>query len=81
MDACEGGMPNAEPCVPIPFDGVDGNLVLDPKFVDALANDWQLQATSPAIDSGADWLEDLDGSQSDMGVYGGAFAPESIDGL
>ncbi|MEE2780472.1 MAG: right-handed parallel beta-helix repeat-containing protein [Myxococcota bacterium] len=80
VDACEGGMPNTEPCVPIPFDGVDGNLVLDPLFVDASANDWHLQASSPAIDAGVDWLEDLDGTQSDMGVYGASLAPESIDG-
>lgn len=80
VDACEGGSPNGEPCTPIPFDGVEGNLSLDPMLTDLLTNDWHLMPGSPAIDAGADWLDDLDGSRSDMGVYGGPFAPDSIDG-
>lgn len=46
---------------------------IDPKFVDAINMDYQLQAGSPAINAGSPLIGDLDpdGSRNDIGVYGG----------
>lgn len=62
-----------------PDPGGTGNLVGDPRFVDAGAGNYRLQAISPCIDAGDDgavsWDEDLDGNQRivygavDMGAY------------
>ena len=62
-----------------PDPGGTGNTTNDPKFVDAAAGDYRLQAASPCIDAGDDsavsWSEDLDGNQRmvygavDMGAY------------
>ena len=56
------------------------NLHVDPMFVSASdaasyeTNDYHLQVGSPAIDAGSPVYSDLDGSQSDMGAYGGPYA-------
>ncbi len=51
--------------------GANGNVIGDPLFVDALAGDFHLSGGSPAIDAGDPAVLDLDGSRSDMGLYGG----------
>ncbi len=51
--------------------GTDGNLSVDPAFVDVDAGDLRLDAGSPCIDAGSPALSDPDGSRSDMGAYGG----------
>jgi hypothetical protein len=61
-----------------PFIG-DSNVFADPMFVkDTLPNpqldfDYHLQAYSPAIDAGNPAILDVDGSRSDIGMYGGPF--------
>ncbi|MHA2641677.1 MAG: right-handed parallel beta-helix repeat-containing protein [bacterium JZ-2024 1] len=52
--------------------GSNGNLSADPLF--ASENDFRLRPGSPGIDGGREDLLDLDGTRSDMGAYGGAFA-------
>ncbi len=55
------------------------DIIADPMFVNATAYtpppptkyDYHLQYGSPAIDAGAPWLLDADGSRSDIGVFGG----------
>jgi hypothetical protein len=79
FDVCTGGYPNTEPCETIEFVGENGNLSEDPLFMGA--NDFHLQAGSPAIDSGDPSIEDKDETPSDMGVYGGTLAPEKLPGL
>ncbi|MCZ7610794.1 MAG: hypothetical protein M5U17_11585 [Ignavibacterium sp.] len=57
----------------------DSDIVADPMFVNdtiPTANsvyDFHLQAYSPAIDKGDPNILDLDGSRSDIGMYGGPF--------
>lgn len=57
----------------------DSDRVADPMFVkDTLPNaeldfDYHLQAFSPAIDKGDPNILDLDGTRSDIGMYGGPF--------
>lgn len=65
------------------FDPADGNLDADPRFVDADAGNYRLQATSPCVNAGMnepDWMldaVDLDGNpridrisgQVDIGAY------------
>ncbi|HRO64968.1 MAG TPA: right-handed parallel beta-helix repeat-containing protein, partial [Candidatus Dojkabacteria bacterium] len=51
------------------------SLHADPKFVSA--TNFALQAGSPAIDAGDPNIKDLNGSRSDLGVYGG---PNSCPG-
>jgi predicted outer membrane repeat protein len=64
--------------------GTDGNLSSDPLFqiysVDGVeSNDnLHLQTSSPCIDAGWPTLKDLDGSNSDMGAFGGP-APRVFD--
>ncbi|GEM_PF-4352988 len=59
------------------FDGVsdptgsDGNVAVDPGFVDDEARDFTLQGGSELVDAGDPAIEDADGSRSDMGAYGG----------
>ena len=52
-----------------------GNINMDPKFSNALDNDFRLWWDSPCIDSGDpdDQYDDIDGTRNDMGVYGGPF--------
>ncbi len=54
--------------------GINGNISVDPLFCD---NDslFILSSDSPCIDAGAADLKDADGSPSDLGMYGGPFAP------
>jgi hypothetical protein len=49
--------------------GINGNLNIDPKFVGD--GDFHLQPGSPAINAGDSTLYDIDGSVSDIGLYGG----------
>jgi hypothetical protein len=56
--------------------GTDGNLSVDPMFLDTTALDpfdWDLHLDplSPLVDAGDPTLLDPDGSPSDMGVFGG----------
>jgi len=55
--------------------GINGNISLNPIFCD---NDslFFLASDSPCIDSGSDEFSDIDGSFSDMGMYGG---PDAIE--
>ncbi|MEO0184933.1 MAG: right-handed parallel beta-helix repeat-containing protein [candidate division WOR-3 bacterium] len=48
--------------------GINGNISVDPKF-DGMT--FILKKDSPCIDSGDTLIIDLDGSRSDMGMYGG----------
>jgi hypothetical protein len=81
FDACSGGYPEGDPCQPLDFDGVDGNVIADPAFVDMAQNDWHLGPGSAALDTGAAWMDDNDGSPCDMGLYGGPDAPDQpVDG-
>jgi len=59
--------------------GADGNLAVDPGFLDLGASralDWDLHlaTTSALIDAGDPAVHDPDGSTSDMGAFGGAYA-------
>ena len=56
------------------------DIIANPMFVNATEHqlyppvtefDYHLQYGSPAIDAGAPWLLDADGSRSDIGVFGG----------
>ena len=59
--------------------GADGNISADPLFVnftdddDSSDDDLHLDGGSPAVDAGspASAFNDADGSQNDMGAYGG----------
>ena len=61
--------------------GVGGNISADPAFSGAgttwLGSDFQLDASSPAVNAGnpAAAYNDVDGSRNDMGAYGG---PEAV---
>ena len=52
---------------------LDGNIPDDPLFLEVATEDFHLQPNSPCIDAGhpADEYRDNDGSQNDMGAYGG----------
>jgi hypothetical protein len=57
--------------------GQNGNISVDPLFVDTSATDptlWDLhlQSNSPLVNAGDPALLDSDGSRSDIGAYGGA---------
>jgi hypothetical protein len=45
------------------------NFFFDPMFVDSI--DWELQFASPAIDTGDTSISDVDGTRSDLGIWGG----------
>ncbi|RME53032.1 MAG: hypothetical protein D6795_05965, partial [Deltaproteobacteria bacterium] len=56
--------------------GTNGNISVDPRFVDTtgddpLAWDLHLSSDSPLIDAGDPGILDPDGSRSDIGAYGG----------
>jgi hypothetical protein len=50
--------------------GANGNLAVDPGFVDAAHDNYHLAAGSPAIDAADPALTDGNGSRADMGLYG-----------
>ncbi len=59
--------------------GSDGNLSVDPLFLDATSMDvldWDLHLStmSPLVDTGDPGILDPDGGSSDMGLYGGPHA-------
>jgi hypothetical protein len=58
-----------------------GAITANPLFVNATANDYHLQAGSPAIDAGpqSPLLLDIDGTRNDIGVYGGPFDLDQFD--
>ncbi len=58
--------------------GTDGNVAVDPRFVDAARGDFHLRANSALIDAGVpdDDYDDLDGSRSDLGVFSGRFTQD-----
>jgi len=68
-DACMGGIPGGAPCTPLTFEGIDGNLSVDPLFADAAS--FALGTGSPLIDAGDPSILDVDGTRSDMGAHGG----------
>jgi len=71
-DVCTGGYPDGADCTPVPFDGIDGNVSVDPLFLDT--DDFELDGASPLIDAGDPQILDTDGSRSDMGAHGGPWA-------
>jgi len=75
-DVCTGGTPGGVACTALPFEGVNGNLSLDPKLVGG--DDVHLQPGSPATDAGDPAIKDQDGSSSDLGAYGGPDAPSTL---
>ena len=75
-DVCKGGTPGKTACAAIKFDGVNGNLSKDPMFVST--SDFKLKKGSPAINAGDPSIKDIDGSRSDIGVYGGPGAPKKL---
>jgi hypothetical protein len=62
-DSDFGGMPDRTQ--------VSGNRTSDPRFVDEAGGDYHLDAGSSLIDRGDPGIEDVDGSRSDLGMYGG----------
>jgi hypothetical protein len=71
-NVCTGGYPGTTACTPIAFEGIDGNLSVDPLWVDDL--NYALDDGSPLIDQGHPEILDTDGSRSDLGVHGGPAA-------
>ena len=53
-----------------PFDSI-GNIFRDPMFVNPESLNFHLQAFSPCIDAGEPNILDMDGTRSDIGIYGG----------
>ncbi len=60
------------------YKGINGNISVDPMFVDQALGDFHLKPNSPCIDKGSNdpFYTDRDGSYNDMGAYGG---PNPID--
>ncbi len=58
--------------------GSNGNIGVDPEFVDANSGDYHPAAGSPLVDGGTDGVfgADVDGSTADIGVYGGPFSQD-----
>jgi hypothetical protein len=51
--------------------GVNGNLAVEPRFLDAGHDNFHLAAGSACIDAGDVLLRDADGTRADMGMFGG----------
>ena len=69
QDVCTGGSPDGADCTPVEFEGIDGNISVDPQFQDT--EGFELDAGSQLIDTGDPQILDTDGSRSDMGARGG----------
>jgi len=69
QQVCTGGSPDGFDCTPVEFDGIDGNISLDPLFVDT--EEYEPAGGSPLLDAGDPEVPDTDGSRSDMGIHGG----------
>ncbi len=54
--------------------------VQDPRMRGAAAGDFALLADSPALDRGIGGAQDNDGTAADLGMYGGSWAWEMVDG-
>mgnify|MGYP003393334882 CR=1 FL=1 len=56
----------------------EGNLFVEPGFVNASEGDYHLQANSQLVNAGAPeaGLRDADGTRGDIGVYGGPSLPQ-----
>ncbi len=62
----------------INFTGDSTNIYKDPMFVLSDSLDYRLQMYSPLIDAGDPDILDLDGTRSDIGLYGGPFGRRYI---
>lgn len=51
--------------------GSEGNLSVEPGYVDADGGDFHLAPGSPLVNAGDPALTDADGSRADLGMYGG----------
>jgi hypothetical protein len=56
-------------CSPVAFEGLDGNLSVDPDYADGSAG--SISPSSPVVDLGEPEILDVDGTRSDMGLGGG----------
>jgi hypothetical protein len=56
------------------FRGMNGNIALDPRFIDPVNGDFHLQPDSPCKGMGmfAPFYLNSEGSGNDMGTYGGS---------
>ena len=54
------------------------NIIANPMFNDAFTQDFHLQMFSPLIDAGDPAILDVDGSRSDIGIYGGPFGERYV---
>lgn len=68
-----GSRPNHSDIEDGDFRRINGNIAVDPQFVDLENGDLHLMPDSPCIDAGnpAPIYDDPDGSTNDMGAYGG----------
>ncbi|GIV45434.1 MAG: hypothetical protein KatS3mg036_0252 [Ignavibacterium sp.] len=60
------------------FSADSTNIYRDPMFVRSDSLDYRLQKFSPLIDAGDPTILDLDGTRSDIGLYGGPFGQRYI---
>lgn len=65
-EVCQGGLPGADPCLPLPFSGLLGNLSQDPLLV---AGTWLPGPSSPLLGAAGDG--------TDIGLSGGEVPPSS----
>ena len=68
----------AESCEGTALVDQNGNIGNDPQFVDANSGDYHLDRGSPLIDAGDSAVlgADVDGSDADIGIYGGPFTQD-----
>jgi len=59
-------------CSPVDFDGIDGNLSVEPGY--ETNEPGSISASSPLVDMGDPEILDTDGTRSDMGIDGGPAA-------
>jgi hypothetical protein len=62
------------------FQGVNGNISVDPMFTDSEGGDFRLKPDSPCLNAGNPdpIFSDADGSRNDMGAYGGPEATHDM---